>query len=101
LLEADGTIMAMRPVYGDATMLHTRAMYVVAARAPEWDEDAALTQKVVTDLAYWVDKLNKSGRRGLAVQKQGHDQVISSDASATGAGAVLKNPRAARHGVDH
>jgi hypothetical protein len=88
VLELAGSIISIRHVIGDVSVLRTRSMYGVVGTTRTWDQEIQV-DGIIADLEFWADILDAPLSRSLRQAEEARVEV-QSDASATGSAAVFK-----------
>lgn len=85
-----GKLVSMMPVVGNVVRLMTRYLYAEILSRRSWDGLASISSsnRCVSELNFWIERLDKLNHRLLTVHQQTHT-VVYSDASSTGCGAFI------------
>ncbi len=88
LAKVTGSLISMQPVFGPLVQLLTRFLHVEVATACSWDSPFLVSLKAQEELHFWSRNLTKLNKNCF-FRKSQTQRLLLSDASATGAGALL------------
>ena len=87
-----GQIISLQVVVGNCVRLSTRCMQISIAKCPSWDEEVCVSPCILQEMRFWEYNLDNLHNRCCRLFKPPTTlNILATDASDTGCGAVFSN----------
>ena len=85
-----GQIVSLYEVVGNCSRLTTRRSQIAIASAPSWDSQISLSAEILNEIRFWSENIDTLNNKCFVIQQPPSSiNIIESDASSSGCGALL------------